>query len=950
ALLREKYYPAHYRERMERQFLALEQGARTVDEYERDFTRLGFFVPYLIDTEETRARRFKGGLRGEIRHHLTGLGALTYAETVSRAQQIDESLRLEAIRTRTVARQLAHQPPAQQPALPPPQRVPPQLAPPQQPQRQNKRRGRDRQGRRVRQRDQAPAQAVQPVQQIAPICATCGRHHPGECLAGRGICFNCRRPGQRREDCPYRVQHQQGQRQPAPNQPRGAPSRVYALHQAQAAEQPGTMFGMISLCDVPIFALFDTGATHSFVSGKCLEAIGVRGVSVVDPLEISLASGRKIVTSSLAEDLSMSIGGRTLEVDAFVIEMRDFDLILGMDWLERYQADIRCRDREVTLHLAEGDRNCQGYLVSIVGETSEERMPGDVPIVRDFVDVFPDQLPGGPPSRQVEFTTDLVPGARPVSKAPYRMAPKELKAQIQELLSLGFIRPSVSLWGAPLLFVKKKDGTLRMCIDYRDLNRLTVKNKYPLPRIEDLFDQLRGACVFSRIDLRSGYHQLKIKDSDVAKTAFRTRYGHYEFVMMTFGLTNAPAVFMDLMNRVFHPFLDQFVIVFIDDILVYSRSTTQHEEHLRIVLETLRQEKLYAKFSKCEFWLDRVAFLGHIVTAEGIEDDPGNIEAVRNWSPPRSVTEIQSFLGLAGYYMRFIEAFSKIALPLTRLTRKGTKFEWSRRYESSFQELKERLTTAPVLTIPDPTRSFTIYSDASKQGLGCVLMQEGKVVAYASRQLKPHEENYPTHDLELAAVVHALKIWRHYLYGGRCEIYTDHKSLQYIFTQKELNMRQRRWLELVKDYDCTIQYHPGKANVVADALSRKARGELTCMITQHSQLLREFARMQLDVIESLPTMPVVEGVRSMRVWPMLRDRVRRDQSVDEFVRSMRAKVVAEGVEGFYRGADGALKYNGRLVVLNVEALRKEILTEDHSAPYLAYPGSTKMYHDLKGSF
>ncbi|CAA0836828.1 Unknown protein, partial [Striga hermonthica] len=326
ALLREKYYPAHYRERMERQFLALEQGARTVDEYERDFTRLGFFVPYLIDTEETRARRFRGGLRGEIRHHLAGLGALTYAETVSRAQQIDESLRLEAIRTRA-ARQPAHQPPAQQPA----QQAPPQLAPPQQPQRQNKRRGRDRQGRRVRQRDQAPAQAVQPVQQIAPAYATCGRHHTGECLAGRGICFHCHRPGHLRGDCPDRAQRQQGQRQPAPNQPRGAPARVYALDQAQAAEQPGTMSGMISLFDVPIFALFDTGATHSFVSAKCLEAIGVRGVSAVDPIEISLASGRKIVTSSLAEGLSMSIGGRTLEVDAFVIEMRDFDLILGMD-------------------------------------------------------------------------------------------------------------------------------------------------------------------------------------------------------------------------------------------------------------------------------------------------------------------------------------------------------------------------------------------------------------------------------------------------------------------------------------------------------------------------------------------------------------------------------------------------------------------------------------------
>ncbi|CAA0840345.1 Uncharacterized mitochondrial protein AtMg00860, partial [Striga hermonthica] len=474
-------------------------------------------------------------------------------------------------------------------------------------------------------------------------------------------------------------------------------------------------------------------------------------------------------------------------------------------------------------------------------DSQKARSLHDVPVVREFVDVFPDELPGGPSNRQVEFSIDLIPGAGPVSKAPYRMAPKELqelKVQIQELLLLGFIRPSVSPWGAPVLFVKKKDGSMRMCIDYRDLNRLTIKNKYPLPRIDDLFDQLRGACVFSKIDLRSGYHQLKIKESDIAKTAFRTRYGHYEFVVMPFGLSNAPAVFMDLMNRIFHPYLDQFVIVFIDDILIYSKSQKEHEEHLRVVLKTLRREKLYAKFSKCEFWLQRVSFLGHVITQAGIEVDPSKVSAIQNWSTPRSPSEVRSFLGLAGYYRRFIEGFSRIALPLSQLTRKSVKFEWTDRCEASFQELKRRLTSAPVLTIPDPSRSFTIFSDASRQGLGCVLMQDGQVVAYASRQLKPHEQNYPTHDLELAAVVHALKIWRHYLYGGRCEIFTDHKSLQYIFPQKELNMRQRRWLELVKDYDYSIQYHPGKANVDADALSRKVRSDLTYVITQQSPLIQ----------------------------------------------------------------------------------------------------------------
>jgi hypothetical protein len=278
---------------------------------------------------------------------------------------------------------------------------------------------------------------------------------------------------------------------------------------------------------------------------------------------------------------------------------------------------------------------------------------------------------------------------------------KELKKQLTKLQEAGYIRPSSSPWGAPVLFVQKKDGSQRMCVDYRSLNDVTVKNKYPLPRIEDLFDQIRGARVFSKIDLRSGYHQIKIRPSDIPKTAFSTRYGLYEFTVMSLGLTNAPAYFMNLMNKVFMEYLDRFVVVFIDDILIYSKSESDHEEHLRLVLQKLRDNELYTKFSKCEFWIDKVPFLGHIISKGGIAVDPAKVKKIMEWSVPTTVTEIRSFLGLEGYYRKFIEGFSKIAKPMTSLLEKGREFKWDEKCQDSFDQLKKRLMSPPVLIMPD---------------------------------------------------------------------------------------------------------------------------------------------------------------------------------------------------------------------------------------------------------
>ncbi|GJZ29361.1 putative nucleotidyltransferase, ribonuclease H [Tanacetum coccineum] len=469
--------------------------------------------------------------------------------------------------------------------------------------------------------------------------------------------------------------------------------------------------------------------------------------------------------------------------------------ISGMDWLSNHKAEITCHEKVVMIPL----------------------LDDKIVVVRDFPEVFPDDSSGLPPLREIEFRIELIPGAVPITKSPYRLAPsklKELSGQLKELQDKGFIRPSSSPWGAPVLFMKKKDGSFRICINYRELNKLTVKNRYPLPRIDDLFDQLQGSQFFSKIYLRSGYHQLRVHEDDIQKTAFRTRYGHFEFTVMPFGLTNVPAVFTDLMNRVCRPYLDKFVIVFIDDILIYSTTREEHIEHLRLVLELLKKEKLYAMFSKCEIWLREVQFLGHMINDDGIHVDLSKIEAVKNWKAPRTPSEVRSFLGLVGYYRE--------------------------EQELAFQTLKDKLCNAPVLALPDRPEDFV----------------------------------------------------RHYLYGTKSVIYTDHKSLQHIFSQKELNMRQRRWIELFSDYDYEIHYHLGKANVVADALSRK---EIKEAVDESAGLKK---------------------------------------GLDEMIEQR---------------SDGTLYYLDRIWVPLKGDVRTLIMDEAHKSKYSVHPRADKMYYDLRRS-
>ncbi|GJW57362.1 putative reverse transcriptase domain-containing protein [Tanacetum coccineum] len=584
-----------------------------------------------------------------------------------------------------------------------------------------------------------------------PKCTTCNSYHApgGPCRT----CYNCNRLGHLAKD------YRSVPRNVNPVNARNPPVRYFAT------------------------TLFDSGADYSFVSTTFITLLGLEPSDLGFKYEIEIARGQLVEIDKVIKGCKLEIEGHIFSIDLIPFGHGSFDVII---------VRIPLPDGKVLRVV--GERPYEKARLLMSAKASDKKQE-EILVVRDFPEVFSDDLSGLPPIREIEFQIELTPGATPVAKSPYRLALSELEelsGQLKELQDKGFIPPNSSPWRAPVLFVKKKDGSFRMCIDYRELNKLTVKNRYPLPRIDDLFDQL-------------------------------TRYGHFEFTVMIFGLTNTPAIFMDLMNRICRPYLDKFMIVFIDDILICSKTQEEHVEHLRLVLELLKKEKLYAKFSKCEFWLREVRFLGHVINGNGIHVDPSKIEAVKNWKAPRTPTEVRLFLGLARFYRRFIENFSKISKSITIWTHKRKTFNWCEEQEYAFQTLKDKLCNAPVLTLPDGSEDFLVYCDAFGIGLGCVLMQRGKVIAYASRQLKIHENNYTTHDLELGVVVFALKIWRHYLYGTKSFIYTDHKSLQHIFSQKELNMRQRRWIELFSDYDYKIRYHSGKVNVVADALSRKER-------------------------------------------------------------------------------------------------------------------------------
>ncbi|WVZ58149.1 hypothetical protein U9M48_008451 [Paspalum notatum var. saurae] len=767
------YLPPSLIELKQREFRALQQGNMSVLEYMQAFIRLSQYSPKDVNTDPRRAARLLGGFDPTLLTHL-GRCYDSFIELVDVA--IDMEQRLRQAHEDQQRKRLASTPPSSPSQRP---RVEHQSPPPvyylEEPPQQEQRSG---------------------TQQPMSSCSASPRPPASVPLSKPSAgspCLTCRKAGHSSRTC--RTLQKTPGSVPTNEEKNSAP-KLGQLQYSQIEQVPESetvLAGTFLVNEHPTIVLFDSGASFTFVSKEYALKHGYELTELKQKYRIT-AAGSSISTNHIVRDLRLQVGRESLFISPLVLPRLGIDVILGMEWLKQHNAMIDVGSRTVQLRSSSGTdvvihiplHKHVSHTVNVAEAQTEAQAIAKIPVACDYPGVFPEEFPGLPPDRDVEFRIDLVPSTAPVSKRPYRMAPdelKKLKTQLQEQLNKGFIRPSSS------------------------------------------------------------------------------------------PLTNAPAFFMYLMNSVFMNELDKFVVVFIDDILVYSKNEKEHEEHLRIVLSRLREHKLYAKFSKCAFWLKEVAFLGHILSAKGVAIDPSKVEDVLNYI----------------------------------------------------------------------TKPFDVYCDASGSGLGCVLMQEGRVIAYASSQLRKHEVNYPTHDLELLAVVYALKKWRHYLLGNTCHIYTDHKSLKYIFTKPELNMRQRRWLELIKDYDLEVHYHPGKANVVADALSRKAH----CNFIEARPTVRVVC-CEIGEIE-MPTVLEAE-LYNLVLEPAIKDQIIAAQKQDKGMSHIRDEIKDKKKACFKLDEEGILWFKNRLVVPKDMELRKKILDEAHNSMFTMHLGSNKMYQDLKQKF
>ncbi|XP_059456434.1 uncharacterized protein LOC132186472 [Corylus avellana] len=581
-----------------------------------------------------------------------------------------------------------------------------------------------------------------------------------------------------------------------------------SLNAITGTPNPNTMRIMGVLKGQQVIILIDSGSTHNFVDSQLAERLGIVS-SNRDAIMVKVANGQTVRSPGKSSDLCLKIQGTNFRVDLYILPLAGCDVVLGIQWLrllgpilwdfghltmEFQLGEVKCclkgLQQGPPLTFEDGKsnkwlkKNSKGIMLQLINaEKQEEQQVQKVEeglfsdILAEFKDVFqvPTELP---PSRSHDHAINLKEGEKPVSVRPYRypfFQKEEIEKIVKGLLQSGVIRHSTSPFSAPVILVRKADGTWRMCMDYRALNKVTIKDSFPIPVVDELLDELFGSTIFSKLDLISGYHQIRVVEKDIPKTAFRTHEGHYEFLVMPFGLTNAPSTFQSLMNHIFQPYLRKFILVFFDDILIFSKDENTHRQHLHMALDILRRHKLFAKMSKCRFGCARVDYLGHIVSADGVTADPGKIQAMVEWPFPTNIKALRGFLGLTGYYRRFIKGYGSIAAPLTAMLKKNA-FTWNEVAKEAFQSLKTAVTHAPVLALPNFAQPFVIECDASGVGIGAVLMQHNKPIAYLSRALKGRALLMSTYEKELLALVTAIQKWRPYLLGQSFVVRTDQQS------------------------------------------------------------------------------------------------------------------------------------------------------------------------------
>ena len=562
---------------------------------------------------------------------------------------------------------------------------------------------------------------------------------------------------------------------------------VFSLHAVAGVTVGAPILLRVTLGTTTLIALVDTGSTHNFIGEAAAHRTGLT-ILPRPRLTATVANGEKVACPGVLRQAAISIEGMTFDVDLYVMPLAGYDMVLGTQWmavLGRIAWDVATH----TLSFEHAGRSICWTGVASTATPPVHAATTDGSLLEHLLDSFGDVFvePSGlPPPRSRDHPIILKPSAAPVAVRPYRYPAAhkdELERQCNSMIAQGIVRRSNSAFSSPALLVKKADGAWRFCIDYRALNALTVKDAFPIPVVEELLDELKGARFFTKLDLRSGYHQVRMRPEDVHKTAFRTHDGLYEFLVMPFGLCNAPATFQSLMNDVLRPFLRRFVLVFFDDILIYSSSWADHLRHLRAVLSELRHHRLFVKRSKCVFGVASVSYLDHIISEQGVAMDPAKVQAVLDWPVPRSARAVRGFLGLAGYYRRFVLNYGAIAAPLTALLKKDG-FSWSEEAAAAFTALKAAVTSTPVLALPDFTRPFIVECDASTHGFGAVLLQDKHPLAYFSKPIAPRHRSLAAYEQELIGLVHAVRHWRPYLWGRRFTMKTDHYSLKYLLDQR----------------------------------------------------------------------------------------------------------------------------------------------------------------------